>query len=69
MLFEVGLLAPASTDLLGVESITLLAMRPDGYIGLRSDKHHLAALERYRALVHTRDTSSYPNESRMPVTS
>ena len=46
-----GQLEPAAAGLLGVEGITLLAMRPDGYIGLRSDRDHLAALERYSALV------------------
>jgi hypothetical protein len=50
---NVGQLNSAATDLLGVEAITLLAMRPDGYVGMRSDKNHLAALERYRDLVHT----------------
>jgi 2-polyprenyl-6-methoxyphenol hydroxylase-like FAD-dependent oxidoreductase len=48
-----GQLAPSAADLLGVEGITLLAMRPDGYIGLRSDRNHLIALEGYRALIHT----------------
>jgi 2-polyprenyl-6-methoxyphenol hydroxylase-like FAD-dependent oxidoreductase len=42
-----------AADLLGVDGITLLAMRPDGYIGMRSDRDHLSALERYRALVST----------------
>jgi hypothetical protein len=31
-------------------STTLLAVRPDGYIGMRSERNHLAALERYRSL-------------------
>ncbi len=43
----------AAADLLGVEGITLLVARPDGYIGLRADRDHVSALERYRALVHT----------------
>jgi hypothetical protein len=34
-----------------VRETTLLAVRPDGYVGLRSDGDHLNALERYRALV------------------
>jgi len=42
---------PTATDLLGIEAITLLAMRPDGYVGLRSDRDHLAALDRYSALI------------------
>ena len=51
---QIGQLEPSAADLLGVEGITLLAMRPDGYVGLRSDREHLAALERYRALVFAR---------------
>jgi len=48
----IGYLEPAVADLLGVEGSTLLAVRPDGYIGLRSDRDHLSALERYRTLVY-----------------
>jgi hypothetical protein len=48
---NIGHLDPAAADLLGVRDTTLLAVRPDGYIGLRSDEHHLSALEHYRALV------------------
>jgi 2-polyprenyl-6-methoxyphenol hydroxylase-like FAD-dependent oxidoreductase len=47
---QIEQLEPSAANTLGVEGITLLAMRPDGYIGLRSDRDHLAALERYRAL-------------------
>jgi 2-polyprenyl-6-methoxyphenol hydroxylase-like FAD-dependent oxidoreductase len=47
-----GYLEPAAAELLGVEGSTLLAVRPDGYIGLRADRDHLNALERYRTLVH-----------------
>jgi hypothetical protein len=50
---QIGKFEPAAADLLGVEGITLLAIRPDGYIGLRSDRDHLAALERYRTVVRT----------------
>jgi hypothetical protein len=46
-------LEPAAADLLGLEGHTLVAVRPDGYIGLRSDRDHLRAVERYRNLVHT----------------
>jgi len=49
---QVGHLEPAAVNLLGVEEITLLAVRPDGYIGLRADLDHLTALERYRTLFH-----------------
>jgi 2-polyprenyl-6-methoxyphenol hydroxylase-like FAD-dependent oxidoreductase len=48
---EIGQLEPAAADLLGVEGVTLLAVRPDGYIGLRADRDHIGALEHYRALV------------------
>ncbi len=43
----------AAADLLGVQGTTVLAVRPDGYIGLRSDRDHLSALERYGAIVHS----------------
>ncbi len=46
---HVGQLEPADADLLGVSGIALLVVRPDGYIGLRSDRDHLKALARYRA--------------------
>jgi 2-polyprenyl-6-methoxyphenol hydroxylase-like FAD-dependent oxidoreductase len=48
---QIGHLEPAAADLLGVEEITLLALRPDGYVGLRADRDHLNALERYRTLL------------------
>jgi len=50
---HIGHLEPIAADLLGVEGITLVAVRPDGYIGLRSDRDHLSALEHYRILVRT----------------
>jgi hypothetical protein len=49
---QIGRLEPVGADLLGVQGTTLLVVRPDGYIGLRSDGDHLSALERYRKLVH-----------------
>ena len=42
---------PSAAALLAVDEITLFAVRPDGYIGLRADHDHLAALARYQALV------------------
>jgi hypothetical protein len=45
---HIGRLEPGADDLLGVDGITLLVIRPDGYIGLRSDRGHLEALEAYR---------------------
>jgi 2-polyprenyl-6-methoxyphenol hydroxylase-like FAD-dependent oxidoreductase len=49
---EIGQLHHAATDLLGIKGTTLLVVRPDGYIGLRSDRNYLDALEGYRALVY-----------------
>jgi len=48
---QIGRLDPAGAVLLGLQDITLLAVRPDGYIGLRCDGDHLSGLERYRRLV------------------
>jgi hypothetical protein len=50
---QIGQLQPAAADLLGIKGTTLLVVRPDGYVGLRSDRNHLDALESYRALVHS----------------
>lgn len=51
LLAQIGRIEPGAAELLGVEGITLLAVRPDGYIGLRADRDHLNALERYRSLL------------------
>jgi hypothetical protein len=32
-------------------STALLAVRPDGYVGMRCERDHLAALERYQTLL------------------
>jgi 2-polyprenyl-6-methoxyphenol hydroxylase-like FAD-dependent oxidoreductase len=48
---QIGHLEPAAADLLGVQGTTLLAVRPDGYVGLRSDGDCLKALELYRAVI------------------
>lgn len=50
---QIGQLEPGAAELLGVENITLLAIRPDGYIGLRSDTDHYSALRRYGSLIHS----------------
>ncbi|MEO9188745.1 MAG: FAD-dependent monooxygenase [Acetobacteraceae bacterium] len=44
-------LAPAAAGQLGIGEITLLVIRPDGHVGLRADRDHLAALAAYRALL------------------
>jgi hypothetical protein len=49
---RIGLLPPDSADRLGVRDITLLAVRPDGYVGLRADHDHVVALRRYHELIH-----------------
>jgi 2-polyprenyl-6-methoxyphenol hydroxylase-like FAD-dependent oxidoreductase len=48
---SIGHLGPIEAGLLEVNSITLLAVRPDGYIGLRSDRNHLRALKCYESLI------------------
>jgi hypothetical protein len=50
---SIGRLEPAAAAQLGIEGTTLLAIRPDGYIGLRADRDHLAALERYAGFLQT----------------
>ncbi len=37
----------ATADCLGIAGVTLLAVRPDGYVGLRADDDHVAALGAY----------------------
>jgi 2-polyprenyl-6-methoxyphenol hydroxylase-like FAD-dependent oxidoreductase len=49
----IGHFEPAAASHLGIGGSTLLAVRPDGYIGLRSDRDHLSALERYAAFIQT----------------
>jgi 2-polyprenyl-6-methoxyphenol hydroxylase-like FAD-dependent oxidoreductase len=48
---RVGQIGHIEAALLEVNAITLLAVRPDGYIGLRADTDHLNALERYQSLI------------------
>ena len=38
---------PSTAELLGIDGITLLVVRPDGYVGLRADRDHLEALSDY----------------------
>jgi len=49
----IGRLEPGAAAQLGVHSTTLLAVRPDGYVGLRSDTDHMRALEHYCRLVQS----------------
>jgi 2-polyprenyl-6-methoxyphenol hydroxylase-like FAD-dependent oxidoreductase len=50
---DVGRIDADATERLGVNGVTLLALRPDGYVGLRADHDHLAALDRYDDRVRT----------------
>lgn len=50
-------LAPAAADQLGVGNISLLVVRPDGHVGLRADRNHLAALAAYQSLLASGRTS------------
>jgi len=51
---HIGQLEPRAADRLGVKNITLLAVRPDGYVGLRCDTDHHNELQLYSLLFHTR---------------
>jgi 2-polyprenyl-6-methoxyphenol hydroxylase-like FAD-dependent oxidoreductase len=44
----------------GSDGTTILAVRPDGYIGMRSDRDHLTALERYQSLITARSSAIAP---------
>ena len=44
-------ITPAAASQLGIGGITLLVIRPDGYVGLRADYDHLKALAAYQALL------------------
>jgi 2-polyprenyl-6-methoxyphenol hydroxylase-like FAD-dependent oxidoreductase len=53
----IGRLETAAASRLGIEGSTVLALRPDGYVGLRSDRDHLNALERYSAFIQAGSSS------------
>jgi len=44
-------LAPSAAAELGIRDLSLLVVRPDGHIGLRADRDHLAGLAQYRSLL------------------
>jgi hypothetical protein len=48
---DIGEIGRAEAGQLGVDGITLFAVRPDGYVGLRADRNHVQALGRYRSLI------------------
>jgi hypothetical protein len=47
----VGGIDVGAADELGVGDMTLFVLRPDGYVGLRADRDHLASLARYDDLL------------------
>ncbi|MBV9027996.1 MAG: FAD-dependent monooxygenase, partial [Candidatus Eremiobacteraeota bacterium] len=53
-LFETVVSLDTDDVLAGSRGVTLLAMRPDGYVGMRCDRDHLASLERYENLITAR---------------
>jgi 2-polyprenyl-6-methoxyphenol hydroxylase-like FAD-dependent oxidoreductase len=63
---NVGRIGAAEAGLLGIDGITLFAIRPDGYIGLRADRDHRAALERYRDVVRTGRKATLQNSQPPP---
>jgi 2-polyprenyl-6-methoxyphenol hydroxylase-like FAD-dependent oxidoreductase len=52
--FEAVVTSGTNDELAGRGTTTLLAVRPDGYVGMLSERDHLAAIERYYALVTAR---------------
>lgn len=44
-------IAPAAAEELGIGELTLLVVRPDGHIGLRSDRNHVGDLAAYQRLL------------------
>lgn len=44
-------LSPTAAKKLGIESITLLVICPDGHIGLRADRDHLHWMSTYQHLL------------------
>lgn len=48
-----GWLEPSAAERLDVRDVTLLVVRPDGHVGLRADRDHVAALAAYQSLLAT----------------
>jgi hypothetical protein len=46
-------IAPTAAEELGISELTLLVIRPDGHIGLRSDRNHVEDLAAYQRLLVT----------------
>lgn len=47
----IGYLESGAAEMLGCMGTTLLVVRPDGYVGMRSDGDHPTALDRYHTLI------------------
>jgi len=56
--FETVVTPGANLELGSRKTLTLLAVRPDGYVGMRCGRDHLAALERYEAIVTARPSAA-----------
>jgi hypothetical protein len=48
---ELAHITPAAAEQFGIREITLLVIRPDGHIGLRADRNHVASLAAYNGLL------------------
>ncbi|MGC2402907.1 MAG: FAD-dependent monooxygenase [Acidobacteriaceae bacterium] len=55
---KIGRLDSRTASQLGIRNTALLAVRPDGYIGMRSDLNHLAAIGSYRDLIQAGDAKA-----------
>ncbi len=55
---NIGHISADAAALLGIDGITLFVLRPDAYIGLRADRDHLAALDRYARVVKSGHSQS-----------
>jgi len=48
---KAGKIDRSAADQIGIDRVALLAIRPDGYVGLRSDQDRLRALQHYCTLI------------------
>jgi hypothetical protein len=55
--FEAAIALVGNELLDGRGGTTLLAVRPDGYVGMRSERDHLTALERYGRLITSQSSA------------
>lgn len=57
-MFETAVSLPTNHVLDTRSGTTLLVVRPDGYVGMRCERDHLTALERYHSLVTARSSAT-----------